>query len=54
MGIMAAITPVVKKDFQVPRRDVSKDEVLNIGTIDVSLYQQKTKTEKIPFLGSKK
>lgn len=49
MGIMAAITPVVKKDFQVPRRDVSKEEVLNIGTIDVSLYQQKTKIEKIPF-----
>lgn len=30
MGIMAAITPVVKKDFQVPRRDVSKEEVLNL------------------------
>ena len=37
MGIMAAITPVVKKDLIVPRRDVSKEEVLNFGTIDISL-----------------
>ena len=49
MGIKTAITPVVKKDLIVPRRDISKEEVLNFGTIDISLYQQKTKSENIPF-----
>ena len=46
---MTAITPVVKKELIVPRRDVPKEEVLNFGTIDRSLYQQKTKSENIPF-----
>ena len=32
---MSAITPVVEKKSIVTRRDVSKEEVVNIGTIDI-------------------
>ena len=46
---MAAITPVVEKNSIVPRRDVSKEEVLNFGTIDIiSLLKKNLKTYYLP------
>ena len=39
---MAAITPVVEKKSIVTRRDVSKEEVVTFGTIDIISLQKKS------------
>lgn len=51
MGITASITPGVEFDEIIPRAEVSNEEIIGAGTIDIKYYKMPNKTS--PFVVEK-
>lgn len=49
MGIMSTATPGFFNNKRVPRVDVSRDSILNLGTIDIKIYRKALELQEVKF-----